>query len=833
MNLEALEIKGLSEKEVIESRLKHGRNAITKKKVHPFASIIGSILSDPMIILLMIAACIYLISGHLGDAVFMFAAIVFVATISIYQDRRSNNALNKLEQLSKPNCKAIRNGKVEKIKTDDLVVGDVFIVEEGDIISADAYVIKSHDLSVDESLLTGESQGVFKSDDGDKVLYQGTQVTSGMGVCTVYAVGTTTRMGKIGKTMDELPDDPSPMETRIMRFVKSMIIIGSLFFLIVWYLNYLKSEDILDSLLKALTLAMSILPEEIPVAFTTFMAIGSFRLLKLGIIPKQMKTIESLGMANVICLDKTGTLTLNQMTLKKLFTTNSMSLTDVADTFSKDDTELLAYAMWSSEPYPFDPMEKSIHKIYEEKSRTDDRLGFKMIHEYPLEGNPPMMTHIYEDHKGSRIIAAKGGLETMIDRCNLNEDIAREILLKGEFLSIEGYRILGVAKGEWGEKPFPENQEEINFRFLGIIAFLDPPKANMKEVIQQFHDAGVETKIITGDNENTTLAVAKKLGWKEDISKISGQSVMSMDEESTGKVVSKNTLFYRMYPEAKLKVIEAIKRAGSIVAMTGDGVNDGPALKAAHIGIAMGQRGTELAKSSASLVLQDDDLSKMVQGIAMGRRIHSNLKKAIRYIISIHIPIILIVAIPLILGWVFPHLFSPVHVITLELIMGPTCSIIFENEPIEPELMSRPPENYSNNFFSRNELIGSTVQGLVIALGVLMLYQVMVYNGSDEKTVRTMVFSTLIISNILLTLVNRSFHAYFIETIQYKNNLMRGMLLLTLSLLVLMLTIPFIRSFYEFTNIGLSEILLCLAFGSVSVLWYELFKWIKRRTYFN
>jgi len=828
MQLEDLHIKGLSAQQVIESRKLYGVNKISTEKKSYILSVIYGVLSEPMILLLLAAALIYFITGHTGDAIFMIFAIILVAAISIFQDQKSKSALEHLKILIQPDCKVIREGKEDKIPINDLVMNDVVIVEEGGTIPADGKVVNSYDFTVNESLLTGESLSVAKNNlDGDEV-YRGTQVASGMAVIKVNAIGDKTQIGKIGTHLKEIKREPSLLEIQINRFVKGMVIIGSLFFVLVWILNYLKSYDALDSLLKALTMAMSVLPEEIPVAFTTFMAIGAYRLMNMGVIVKDIKTVETLGMADVICADKTGTLTINQMKLARIYAIDSDKVVSPQEDLNDSERELIEMSMWASEPLPFDPMEKSIHNTYSSICTEDLRNDFKMIHEYPLEGTPPMMTHVYGNNQSETIIATKGGLESIISCSDLTESQIQNISNIAEALSNEGYRILGVAKGDLKSPEYPANQREINFTFLGLIAFYDPPKENISSVIAAFKNAGIQTKIITGDNQNTTLAVARKIGWKEPISHVSGDKLMEQSADKLQDTAVTTSVFSRMFPEAKLKIINALKSSGKIVAMTGDGVNDGPALKAAHIGIAMGRRGTEIAKSSASLILKDDDLATMIDAISMGRRIHSNLKKAIRYIISIHIPIILIVSIPLILGWVYPNIFSPVHVITLELIMGPTCSIIFENEPIEKNLMINPPQSFTHNFFNYQELLGSTIQGLIIAIGALLMYQYALMDSADEDTTRTMVFTTLVIANIFLTLVNRSFFYSIVTTLKYKNNLLSIMLSLTIGLLALMLFFIPARQFFEFAPLSSYHLFICIVVGIASVIWYELVKLARR-----
>ena len=783
-----------------------------------------------MVIILLVASTIYFISGKTGDGLFLASAIVLVSTISLYQDSRSRNALEKLKGFSQPVCKVIRDGEVKEIKSEDLVVGDSLMVEEGTSISADATIAHSNDFSVNESILTGESLSVYK-DQGkdDHFIYSGTTVASGLAIATITAIGNETKLGRIGKSLESIKEEKTPLELQINNFVKKMVIVGVVVFIVVWGINYFHSYSLLDSLLKALTLAMSILPEEIPVAFTTFMALGAWRLMKIGIIVKQMKTVETLGSATVICTDKTGTITENKMSLAQLYVFSSKHMSSAENTLGEDEKYLIRLAMWASEPIPFDPMEVALHNAYEHLMVDDERTRYKMFYEYPLSGKPPMMTHIFQNDSGDRIIAAKGAPEALINISDLTPDEKQKIQEAVQSLAVDGYRVLGVAESKFKIDNFPKTQQEIQFQFKGLVAFSDPPKKNIKKVLGDFYDAGITVKIVTGDNQATTSAIAKQIGLVGYEHNISGDDLMKLDDAALQENVEKSNLFTRMFPDAKLKIINALKEKGEIVAMTGDGVNDGPALKAAHIGIAMGKKGTEIAKQAASLILLDDDLAKMVDAVAMGRKIYANLKKAIQYIISIHIPIVLTVFIPLALGWVYPNIFSPVHIIFLELIMGPTCSIIYENEPMEKNAMIQKPRHLSDTFFNWQELTTSVMQGLVITAGTLFTYQFAVHQGYNESLTRTMVFTVLIASNIFLTLINRSFYYSIISTLKYKNNLVFLMIGITIAILTLLLSIKPLASFFQFEPLNLSQIFICIAIGFISIIWFEAVKMIKRK----
>ncbi|WP_304066092.1 cation-translocating P-type ATPase [Pedobacter glucosidilyticus] len=822
------QISGLSTAEVLQSRWRHGDNKVVYKKQNSFVSSIAGLVKEPMVILLFAASLIYLISGEPEDALFLALAIVLVATISIYQDYRSKTALEKLKEFTQPVCKVIRDGEIIAIKTEDLVIGDFLIAEEGTTITADGMMVKGNDFSVNEAVLTGESFAVFKNHKDNSEVYQGSQVASGMALIQVTAIGKATKLGKIGKSLGDIEEEKTPLEIQIGYFVKRMVMIGAIVFVIVWVLNYLKSYNLPDSLLKALTLAMSILPEEIPVAFVTFMALGAWRLMKMGIVVKQMKTVETLGSATVICTDKTGTLTENKMALARLYLLSDNQVSTFQKDVKPEEKNLIEVAMWASEPHPFDPMEIALHQAYQKATDSDKRTDFQMYHEYPLGGKPPMMTHVFENQQKERIIAAKGAPEAIIAVCQLTEDEKNNIQKAIAEMAFEGFRVLGVAKSDFTGENFPQQQQDLPFLFIGLVAFYDPPKNNISEVLNGFYQAGIKVKIVTGDNALTTKAIAKEINFKGYDKGISGDELMQLNDEELAKAVQENAVFTRMFPEAKLKIIDALKSNQEIVAMTGDGVNDGPALKASHIGIAMGKKGTEIAKQAASLILVEDDLSKMLDAIAMGRRIYTNLKKAIQYIISIHIPIILTVFIPLALGWLYPNIFSPIHVIFLELIMGPTCSIIYENEPIEENSMLQAPRPFTVSFFSGKELFTSIIQGLAITVGTLFVYQYAIHQQLSEELCRTMVFTTLIFANIFLTLINRSFYYSIFTTLFYKNSLVTIIILITLLILASLLYIPICTSFFEFERLDSFQLSLTLGVAFLSVIWFELVKWQKR-----
>lgn len=815
--------QGLTAAQVQESRRKHGSNIAEQENSSVFGAVLLGIVKEPMFLLLLVTCVIYFTLGQMQDGIIMLAALLLVSGISLFQDYRSTNAVQALNKLAAPRAKVLRNGEEISIPAEDIVVGDIVALEEGIIIQADGIIILSNDLTVNQSTLTGESYAIAKSATADKEVYKGTLVTSGGGRMQVTAVGRQTRFGQIGKSLSEVSVQQTPLQKQIHDFVRKMVIAGIAAFAVVVGFNLYLSGSVNQAFLQGLTLAMSILPEEIPVAFSTFQALGAYRLLKKNIIVKQPQYVETLGAATVICVDKTGTLTQNKMEIVHLFNAaddRSLTLQDKAGL----PLELLEYAMWSSETAPFDPMEKAIHALYAQAATTDLRPFYQQVHEYPLDGVPPMMTHVFSNGAGRTVIAAKGAPEAILRSSNLTDDKRAAYLAQSTAYARKGYRVLGVGKADEDYTTWPDAQEDFVFDFLGLVVFEDPIKPGTQATIHSFRQAGINVKMITGDYAETALAIAAQAGLDASRQMLTGSEVMNMEEEQLQQQARDTDIFVRMFPEAKLKVVNALKAAGEIVAMTGDGVNDAPALKAAHIGVAMGKRGSEVARSAASLILVNDDLGSMTEAVALGRKIYDNLKKAIRYIISIHIPIILIVVLPLLLLWKFSSIFSPLHVIFLELIMGPTCSIIYENEPVEEGTMTRPPRKITYTFLSFRQLVISILQGLAITAACLSIGYYYLQAGEDEATVRTVIFITLLFSNIFLTQLNRSFVFSVSKTIRYKNALVPLITGVTLLFIAVLLYLPAVRDLFKLHTLSLPMLFTCIITAMAATAWLELVK---------
>jgi P-type Ca2+ transporter type 2C len=822
---------GLTDEAVAESRAKHGRNSLTVNAPSHLLTTMKEVVTEPMFLLLLAACAIYFSLGRIEEAITLIVALLIVSGISVYQSVRSDRALGALRDLTQPKAQVRRNGVLATVPVEEIVVGDAVLVEEGEGVPADGMMDTGNDFSVDESILTGESVSVTKTP-GDAV-FAGTTTASGSAWLTITAIGGQTELGKIGRSIADVSTEKTPLQRQINQFVGRMAWIGLGAFALVWGINYARSGDWVTALLFGLTLAMSILPEEIPVAFSSFMALGAARLSRAGVLTKQPHTVESLGSATVICADKTGTITQEGMSVRQLYDGATNALLPVPGILSETAQSVLEYARWASETEPFDSMEKAIVVAFNDSlaqpASSETAPVFPMIHEYPLGGTPPMMTHVRQSPTSDVIVAGKGAVEHILAVCRPEPAVAERVRAMTKQLSAGGYRVLGVAQGTYPSSDFPAEQDDFTWSFLGLIALENPPKPNAKAVIQAFADAGIQVKMITGDFPETAQAIARQVGLPGADTFVTGQQIMDMDEPTLRQQAAQTAVFARMFPDAKLRVVNALKTNGEIVAMTGDGVNDGPALKAAHIGVAMGKRGTEVARQAASLVLVNDDLGSMVEAIAQGRRIYQNLKKAIAYIVSIHIPIILTVAVPLLMGWKWENLFSPIHVIFLELVMGPTCSIAFENEPAEPGQMQQPPRRATDTFLAGPELGRSIAQGLGIAGAVLGVYYVTMQQGESVEVVRTLTFTTLVISNILLALVNRSFTQSVFQTLRVPNPVFSLLLGLTFGLLLTTLFVPDVRTLFGFAPVSAPALGWCALAALVGVGWVEIYKVIQGR----
>jgi Ca2+-transporting ATPase len=812
--------KGLSEKEAQTRLALSGKNILFSPPPHSFFKQLISWLIEPMVLILILAVVLYFILNQANEALTLLIALGLVLSISIYQDRKSEIALNQLRKLSEPKIQVLRDGKWKTILAEEIVPGDLILVEEGQTVPADCTVLEGHDFSVNEAFITGESISVNKWK--EDLVMAGSQVSSGSAQMIVRQTGQKTELGKLGKSMVETTTEKSPLQLEINGFVKKMGIVGGFAFLLVLGIQFQSTGQFAEALLLALTMAMALVPEEIPVAFSSFMALGAVKMSKAGILVKNALTVESLGAASVICFDKTGTLTTDEMEL--VWVQEYEKITDPDHSVS-----LLQLARLASEKEPFDAMEKAIFQAWQ-KEKSIQEIPYQIHHEYPLAGAPPMMTHVHQTTENQFLATAKGAVEKILSVCSLPVEEKEKIENKAREMAENGIRVLAVSSAKAEKNSLPEKQEDFDWQFAGLLGLENPPKENTELVLSQFEKAGIQVKMITGDHITTAVAIAAKIGMENSSSVLTGKEVQEMPDAELKSKVGEISVFARMFPDAKLKVIKALQANGEVVAMTGDGVNDGPALKAAHIGISMGKKGTDIARQAASLVLVEDNLEALVTALKLGRTIYTNLKKAISYIVSIHIPIVLSVAIPLIFNWKWAQVLFPVHVIFLELVMGPTCSIAFENEPPEKNILTLRPRKAGSNLFSAEEIWFSILQGLSISLAIFFVMFYSRENLWEESKTRTMIFISLVLSNIFLTLSHRSKHHSVFQMLGIKNNLLWIMLGATLVLLILTLFIPQVKAWFGFQSLSWFEFALCFSVSLFGTWWIEILKWFRRKS---
>lgn len=734
------EIKGLSDEEVILSREKNGSNELFNKKKESLILKILSIFKEPMFLLLIIASSVYFIVGEYGDGIIMLVFVIGICSIEFIQESKTDKALEELNKLSSLNVRVIRNDEEKVISSDEIVVGDIVLLEEGDKVPADGEVIYTQSLGVNESSLTGESDVVYKNTKLDKdnhfklnMCYSGTDVTNGMGIIKIVSVGNKTELGLIGESLSLVEQEKTPLEKQINKLVFVCTILSGIVFLLTLLITFINhaelnlSKRIVESILAGVTIAMATIPEEIPVVLTVFLAMGAWELAKEKTLTRNMKTIETLGAVNVLCTDKTGTLTQNKMEVQDVY--------EFSTTFSETlycACPLIAY----------DPMEIAIKKYCEEKEKID--IKSKITKEYAFTSETKMMGQIWNN----KVLCVKGAYESILPLCNLTKEDYYNIKDKIDEFSKEGFRVLAVARNN-KLKLIPDNLNECELSFEGLVALYDPPRMGVKNSIEKCYSAGIRVIMITGDNGETAKGIAKKINLQHTNEVITGIQLEKMTDKELFEKVKTVNIFARVYPNHKMRIVNALQRDNKIVAMTGDGVNDAPALKKANIGIAMGQRGTNVAKESADLILLDDNFNTIVKAIEKGRNIYINIKKAISYIIAIHIPIALLsLIVPI---FKLPTLLLPIHVVLLELLIDPTSSIIFQRiKPDKKIIMKNKPRNIDEPILNLHNIIKSISQGLLIFFGVFVTYIYLIKCNTEINLSITIAYSILVLSIIMI-----------------------------------------------------------------------------------
>jgi len=775
----------------------------------------------------------------------MLLAFVFVVMgITFYQERKTERALEALRDLSSPRALVIRGDEHKRIAGTEVVPGDLIIISEGDRVPADAELLSCTNFSADESLLTGESVSVRKAcSDGKAVMarpggddlpfvYSGSLVVQGNGVAVVKATGVHTEIGKIGKALQKVEPEKTALQNETNRLVRNLAILGLVLCTLVVIIYGLTRNNWIEGFLAGITMAMAVLPEEFPVVLTIFLALGAWRISQSRVLTRRVPAVETLGSATVLCVDKTGTLTMNRMKVKKIFADGEFyELDDARDHMPEAIHEVVEFSILASQRDPFDPMEKAFKQLGDDYLENTEHIhkDWDLVQEYPLSKKLLAMSRVWRAPSGKdSVIAAKGAPEAIADLCHLNDVQRQELSGTIQALAQEGMRVLGVARAYFKEAELPDAQHDFEFEFLGLIGMEDPVRPGVADAVKECYSAGIRVVMITGDYPGTAQSIARQIGLPSN-QVVTGPELEKMSDSELQKRLREVSIFSRVVPEQKLRLVQALKANGEVVAMTGDGVNDAPALKAAHIGIAMGGRGTDVAREAASLVLLDDDFSSLVKAVRLGRRIFDNLKKAMAYILAIHVPIAGMSLIPVILEW--PLVFFPVHVVFLELIIDPACSVAFEAEPEEADVMSRSPRDPQKPLFSGRTLGLSLLQGLSVLIIVLAVFAVSLYRGQGEAEARSLTYTTLIIANLGLILTNRSWSRTILETMSSPNPALWWVIGGALAFLGAVIYIPFLRDLFGFAHLHFIDIAICFMAGIASILWFEGLKIIDGRNY--
>jgi Ca2+-transporting ATPase len=835
--LDITTVKGLSEAEAGKRLIEEGYNELPSTKQRSIFAIAGEVVREPMFLLLIAGGSIYLLLGDLQEAAMLLAFVFVVMGITLYQERKTERALEALRDLSSPRASVIRDGEQKRIPGREVVRGDMVVLSEGDRVPADVALLSCVNLSVDESLLTGESAPVRKTfcegvdemarpgGDDRPFAYSGTLVVQGFGIARVLATGADTEMGKIGKALHAIESEDTPLQKETGRLVRNLAIVGLSLCAVVVTVYGITRDNWLNGLLAGITLAMAMLPEEFPVVLTVFLALGAWRISRSRILTRRVPAVETLGSASVLCVDKTGTLTVNRMSVRKIFTGGKYFEPDRQDRPLPDDFHrIIEFGILASHIDPFDPMEKALRDLGKRALSDTEHLhnNWTLVQEYPLSKSLLTMSRVWRspDQK-NYVIAAKGAPEAVAEICHLNKEEMERLSIEINTLASEGLRIIGIAKAEFDHAELPDGQHDFKFSFLGLIGLSDPVRPGVSEAVRECYKAGIKVVMITGDYQLTARKVAEQIGLKSD-GVMTGAELERIEDSELRQRIEKVKIFARVVPEQKLKIVNALKANGEIVAMTGDGVNDAPALKSAHIGIAMGGRGTDVAREASSLVLLDDDFSSIVQAVRMGRRIFDNLKRAMAYILAIHIPIAGMSLLPVLLRW--PLVLLPVHIVFLELIIDPACSIVFEAEPEESDVMSRRPRNLRDPLFDRKTVVYSVLQGVIVLAVVLSVFVIAMKRGHGGPDARALSFTTLIIANLGLIMTNRSWSRVILATLRVPNAALWWVLGGAVFFLGAVLYVPFLQNLFRFDRLHLSDLAICLSAGVISVAWFEALK---------
>ena len=822
---------GLSEQQASDLLLRDGYNELPSAKSKNLFTIAGQVVKEPMFLLLISCGVLYMMLGDYQEGLVLSASIFLIIAITFYQYRKTEVALQALKNLSSPRALVIRDGIEKRIAGREVVRGDVLLLQEGDRVPADGILIESEHLLIDESLLTGESVPVSKISNGYKDLmeepggennfniFSGTMVLRGKGYACVLETGIHTQMGKIGLALHEVKEQETKLQQEMKMVIRRFGVIGILLSLSVAVSYYLTRGEFIKAMLTGLASAMAILPEEFPVVLTVFLALGAWRMSKKNVLTRVPAAIETLGSATVLCSDKTGTITQNNMRVMRLFNGEKSFTIDPSDELPDLFRIIIETGSFACAEKTIDPMEKAILELNNQKSRPE------LIRSYPITREILAMANVHKI-KDQNIISLKGALESVAMICKADDLTRKKYFEQADDFARDGLRVIAVAKGK-DSLVLPEHLSELNCELIGLIGLEDPIRPEVTAAVTECRKAGVKVKMITGDYPLTALSIGKQIGLDSD-KLLTGREISEMTTTELSERISETSIFARVMPEQKLKIVQALQKNGEVVAMTGDGVNDAPALKAANIGIAMGKKGTDVARESAALVLLDDNFASIVKALRLGRRIYDNLRKAMMYILAIHIPIIGLALIPAFITGL-PSILLPLHIVFLEMLIDPVCSIAFETEPDEVGLMNQRPRNRDERFFGNKQIMRGLLNGLIILGMVLAVYALSIREGHTATEVRAITFTSLILANIGFILSSISNSRNVFKVLGERNPAVKIILCLAVCLLLVVLFVPFTQKLFQFSSPAPQHFILPIA-GSIGViLIFEIRKFLKKR----
>lgn len=818
---------GLSTAEAARRLARDGPNTLPGDGRRTWRTIAVDAAREPMFLLLLAAGVLYLFLGDLLEGAFLFAMVFVTIGMTLYQEGKTERALYALRELGSPRALVLRDGAPVHVDSRTVVLGDILVVSEGDRVPADGTLLEGTEVEVDESLLTGESLPVHKQagvptstpprpgGEDTSALYSGTLLVHGHGLVLVTATGPQTEIGRIGRALASISAERSPLQKQTSRLVRVFAVTGACMSILLVVLLGLRSGNWLESILAGIALSMSMLPEEFPVVLTVFPALGAWRLARANVLTRRLASIETLGATSVLCVDKTGTLTENRMRVRTLFAGGERRELDERPLVGPG-RELADYAVLASAAAPFDPMEKAIHEL---ASRPDQ--AWTMAREYPLSPQLRAMTQAWQrPGETGYAVAAKGAPEAIMSLCHLGTDQVASLSATVDELARSGLRVLGVARARHDGQVLPDSQAEFAFSFLGLLGLADPLREEIPAAVAACRNAGIRVVMITGDYPATAAAIATQAGINPGRI-LTGAELNDMDDAALSERVREVNVCARIAPDEKLRLVLAFKASGAIVGMTGDGVNDAPALRAAHVGIAMGKRGTDVAREAASLVLLDDRFSSIVAAVRSGRQIYQNMQKSMSYILGVHVAVAGMALLPVLLGW--PILLYPMHIVFLELMIDPTCALAFENEPAEPTSMQVAPRAPGAPLFGGRTVLYALMIGLGSLLTVLAAYGVALHYLPEDKA-RAFAFGSLVAANIAQIFANRSHTRSLLQGLGTPNKLVWIVTGIALSMFVLVVYQPLLAGLFRFHPLGAAELGVSLAIGAMSVVWFELWK---------